>query len=1288
MKRRKILWKSCVLLLCLCGGWQTLVRPNGIRPQSSGARPYVQGAGKLLPGGLVGLEPRKAGAGPVLARKPVVSYARLPLSFEANQGQTDKTVRFLSRGRGYGLFLTGDEAVLELQDSGFRSHDSGDPFGGVLGLQRATDNGPRTRANGRRTTNNILRLKLLNANQTATVTGAHELPGKVNYLLGNDPKKWRTNVPTYAEVRYRNVYPGIDLVYYGNQGGQLEYDFVVAPGADPSSILLAIDTSGYVIRKQRAAGNGQSKIDSNGDLVVHMNGEDEVRFHNPLVYQPDAGSTLVSRYSPLVEAHYVLTVSHQVRFALGPYDPTKPLIIDPTLTYSTYPGGSGPDAGYHIAVDSSGSAYVTGYTTSPDFPMLTPFQSTNKSTGGTAFVAKLNAAGSALVYSTYLGGSVSEQGNAIAVDSSGSAYVAGSTCSSDFPTVYPLQASLKGACDGFVAKLNATGSGLVYSTYLGGSGSVASGATYNDMAVGIAVDTSRHAYVTGTTYSSDFPTVNPLQATLLGSASAFLSKLDTSGSTLVYSTYLVGGSGASIAVDSSGNAYATGTAGASTYPTGNLLLGPGGDHDVFVCKVNAAGSAFVYFTYLGGSLSDFGSAIAVDSSGNAYVTGQTGSSDFPLVNPVQSTLKCQFPGDAFVAKLNAAGSALIYSTYLGGSGRGQCTILENVNGDGGTGIAADSSGNAYVTGWTYSTDFPTVSPIQANNNSACGTTAFVASLNAAGTALAYSTYLGGSGCLDWGRGIAVDASGSAYVTGWTQSRDFPTVNPLQPSNNTGSGDSTAFVAMISSSPPLTLSTASLDFGNVIANTTSPEKTVTVTNVSGASISLTSITANSDFALMATPTSCPYSGGQVAAGTTCPIFVTFTPTATNTRTGTLTVTYTGQGSPQTVALSGTGIVAAANVSPNSLSFSGQNVGTSSAPQTVTLTNPGSVALSVSNVAISSGWTQGNDCLPSVAANFSCTVEISFQPTALGPQTGSLTVTDYAGNSPQTVNLSGTGLAPAVSLSATTLSFAGQEVTTTSSPQTLTLTNTGTGTLIPLIVTVSGDFAQSNTCAGSVAAGNSCTINVTFTPNATGTRNGTLKLTDNASDSPQTASLTGTGEDFTLAVPNGYSSSATVPAGQAATYTLTVVGEGGFNQPVALACGGYPTESTCVVSPNSVVPGNNFSVIITTTATTAHAPPTLPLPHFPRPHVLLVPAALLACLAWAIRASRRGKASRWALYLPLGAGLLLVLALAGCGGSPAITQYGTPAGSYTVTLTGTAGAGSAAVSHTLKLTLNVS
>jgi uncharacterized repeat protein (TIGR01451 family) len=570
----------------------------------------------------------------------------------------------------------------------------------------------------------VVRMRLAAARATATMAAMDELPGRVNYFIGNDPKKWQTNIRTYAKVRSRNVYRGVDLVYYGNQQ-QLEYDFVVAPGADPKVIRFKIDA-------QDSAGKSeQPRLDADGDLVLG-HAADEIRFRKPVVYQP------AMQGKDSVEGHYALK-NNEIGFEVAAYDHRRPLIIDPGVLYSTYLGGFGDDYGAAIAADSSGNAYVTGETSSLKFPHSPgALQGTNHG-GHDAFVVKLNAAGSALIYSTYLGGSSNDGGHGIAVDASGSAYVTGLTVSGDFPTVNPLQLTSHGV-DAFVAKLNADGSALVYSTYLGGSGS--------DGGSGIAVDASGNAYVTGGTGSTDFPTVNPLQ------------------------------------------------------PTNH------GGGDAFVLKLNAAGSALVYSTYLGGSGYDGGSHIAVDTGGNAYVAGGSQSTDFPTVNPLQPTNHGNL--NAFVAKLNASGSALVYSTYLGGSGS---------NFDAADGIAVDAGGNAYVVGFTSSTDFPTVDPLmpqfQGGNYDA-----FVAKLNADGSALVYSTYLGGSNS-DVGQAIAVDGSGNIYVTGYTNSTNFPTAYPLEPNYH---AQNDAFVVKIVAAAPA----ADLQITNSAPSTVTSGSTLTYT----------------------------------------------------------------------------------------------------------------------------------------------------------------------------------------------------------------------------------------------------------------------------------------------------------------------------------------------------------------------------------------------------------------------------------------------------------------------------
>jgi hypothetical protein len=718
---------------------------------------------------------------PKAQAKILDSYGKLPLSFEANHGQTDSRVKFLSRTSGYSLFLTEDEAVLALSGKDAKTKVK------IVGM--ASKPQSRTALKG-----GVLRMKLRNANPAAKVSGVDELSGTSNYFIGNDPAKWRTSVPTYAKVKYDGIYSGIDLVYYGNQR-QLEYDFIVAPKADPHRIQFDVRGAERVRREK------------NGDLVLKM-GEDEIRWHKPVVYQEEDGA------KQLIAARYAITGTNRVGFKLAKYDASRPLYIDP-LIYSTYLGGSNYDQGYGIAVDSLGNAYVTGATESPNFPITSgAFQTAcnggyNCNVDGDAFVTKLNPTGSALVYSTYLGGSGTDQGFGIAVDSSGDVYVTGITNSPDFPLVNALQPTYGGGpYDAFVTKLNPTGSALVYSTYLGGSA--------QDQGQAIAVDSSGNAYVTGMGLT-DFPiTPGAFQTTCCG---AFVSKLNPAGSALVYSTYLGGSAGATglgIAVDSSGNAYVTGHTDSTDFPLMNPLQPTygGGAYDAFVTMLNPAGAALVYSTYLGGSGDDDGYGIAVDSLGNAYVTGQTSSPNFPTTpgafkttcNPVYN---CAQYSDAFVTKFNPAGSALVYSTYLGGS-----------SAEIGFGITVDSSGNAYVTGSTTSIDFPTMNPLQPSNGG--GWDAFVTKLNPTGSALLYSTYLGGSG-YDYGLGIAVDSAGNAYVTGWTWSTDFPTMNPVQP---TFGGGIDAFVSKIGSLLSSTTTIASSSNPSVVGQSVTFTATVT------------------------------------------------------------------------------------------------------------------------------------------------------------------------------------------------------------------------------------------------------------------------------------------------------------------------------------------------------------------------------------------------------------------------------------------------------------------------------
>jgi len=734
-------------------------------------------------------------------------FGRLPLSFETNQGQTDTRVRFLAHTQDGTLFLTPSEAVFSMSLP-------------VKSVQRSMRQNSAKRQTMRRTTQIAVRMQMAGANPKATLLQQQPLAGRINYFLGRDPGKWQQGVPTFGRVGFHNVYPGVDLVYYGNQK-HLEYDFVVAPHADPQQIKLHF------------AGAQGVRIDTAGDLTVRTQGR-ELKWRKPTVYQQDASG----KHAVTAQFRLKRLPNGQagVRFALGHYDPARPLIIDPVLLYSTYLGGNtgighDGDAAKSIAVDGNGSAYIVGYTHSLDFPTTSgAFQSTRSvaETYPAAFVTKLNPTGTAVVYSTYLSGtdSFGSFASGIAIDSNGNAYVTGQTYSNDFPTTegaFQRVMQIPGSNFGnsFVTKLNPTGSALVYSTYLGGGGGKPG---FGDSATGIAIDSSGNAYITGNAYSTNFPTtpgavqrVN--NAAVNQNSNPFVTKLNSTGTALLYSTYL-GGSTFDfvfgIAIDGSGSAYIAGATNSPNFPTtpGAFQSAKQGGQfaqNAFVTKLNPSGTALVYSTYLGGSsgtssIGDEATAIVIDSSGNAYIAGSTSSQDFPTtpgalqrVNRAATGTDSRSNSSAFVTKLNATGTALIYSTFLGGTPPGA----------GVTGIVIDAHGSAYVTGQTSSSDFPTTpGAFQRVIKSDTGNL-FLSRLNPAGTALLYSTYLGGSfrglgTDTVWGdgaTGIAIDRSGNAYVLGRVYSTDFPTTpGAFQATNHASAGSTNGTVTKLSPIP--------------------------------------------------------------------------------------------------------------------------------------------------------------------------------------------------------------------------------------------------------------------------------------------------------------------------------------------------------------------------------------------------------------------------------------------------------------------------------------------------------
>jgi hypothetical protein len=763
-----------------------LLANNRMSRAGNAARRSLAGAMTLLALGAAAVNPGAPSG-------PGGSWS-LPVAFEANHGQAAAPFRFIANGRGCAFLLAPDEAVIALARSeagrSFFAERRGNP-------DLMTTTAIRT-----------VGLHLAGANPRASSTGLEALPGRVNYFLGSDPAAWHAGVPMFAKARFREVYPGVDVVYYGHDR-QLEFDFIVAPGADAAPLAFEI------------TGADEVRVEANGDLVMKLGGE-ALRQHKPVAYQTVDGVRVA------VESRYRLAGTARVELQLGRYDRARPLVIDPVFSYATYFGGSVDERAWDIAVDKvSGEAYIAGETTSAQLAGAVQAAGTNgvygggTTAGGDAFVAKLNSNGTSVVWLTYLGGNSHDGALGVAVDAAGCAYVTGFTGSTNFPTVGALGTNIHGnpitttnihgdviafwgyPLDGFVTKLDTNGTlsaSGAYSAFLGGDGV--------DEGIGIAVDSTGAAYVTGLTESTNLPTTNALQASFGGTQDAFVAKVRPDGSAFEYLTYLGGTNtdrGDGIAVDGAGYAYVTGFTTSSNFWSTNVVLGIAAVQpqiniasntvttnivlfaDAFVVKLYPDGSLF-YSTFLGGSNGDYGFRIATDAAGNAYVTGSTYSGDFPVstTNLSGAVWTNQAGANVFATKVAPdGGSNWLYSVSFGGSGD-----------DRGWDLAVSPLGDLTIVGATTSTNFPVLTntvPAGGSTTNNGAQDAFIAGLTADGSALAYSFYYGGQGS-DLAYGVKLDSLGNLYIAGETSSTNLFVRNALQPAF--GGGTSDAFVAKL------------------------------------------------------------------------------------------------------------------------------------------------------------------------------------------------------------------------------------------------------------------------------------------------------------------------------------------------------------------------------------------------------------------------------------------------------------------------------------------------------------
>jgi hypothetical protein len=1145
---------------------------------------------------------------------------QLPLSFESNQEQLSSDARFLAVGRGFSAQFKEHETDLLLSAQA-----------------QATD---------------LVRISMQNSSRDVTVTAESRLPGTVNYIIGNDSNKWRTALPTFERLRYADVYHGVDLIYYGSQD-RLEFDFQVSPGADPNCIQMRFD------------GIQSMKMDHDGNLVLTA-AAGQIKFQTPVIYQ--LAKNGVKEY---VEGSFALLANNTVGFSIADYDRAKPLIIDPILNYSTYIGANANATG--IAVDQNGEAYLVGTTTSI-FPTtsgsLHPGPVTLSASQSRVFVSKFNSTGTALLYSTYLSGSVAEQGNGIALDSNGDALVVGCTWSSDFPiTTGAFQTkNYTSQYTGFVAELNSTGTALIYSTYLGGS--------TQSCVNHVALDATGNAYLTGYTLDTDFPvsprafmTTAPAKGAT-NTITAFVSKLNPTGTALVYSTYLGGewyDYATSITADSAGEAYVGGTTSSNNFPVtqGALQATREGSNRQagFVTKLNASGSALVYSTFLNGNFIDSVNAITVDRSGNAYATGSTESSDFPVTaGAFQSTIGISGFGysqtNAFLSELNSTGSSLLYSTFLGG-GISQGALADE--GDEAYGIALDEQGMAYLDGTACTIDFPiTVGALEPQNlagelGAQC--TSFLTKMNPSpNTPLLYSTFFGGTGNTDpddyanaeVANALALDPSGNAYLTGYTESIDFPVTYGVYETPFNGASQE-VFVAEFNASEMKSL----------------PIPTVTLTSNQSPVLYGQSVTF--------TATVQPASGSNPPTGYLGFDFYSYRQMSDIDGTG------VGFGPWTTVALDGTGV---ATFTTSSLNDSQTQVNAIYLGDANNAPASGTMTQSVTYIQTKTAVTESVNNVPyGTEVTFTFTVTDQFSNPASG-------VVMYSFGSQAgfvTLDSNGQGTWSESTLPVGTNTIAAkflQPVGYASSSGTVNLIitalgNTPTPTFAPPAGTYTSaqqvTFEDSNSAAtvyfttdGStplVGTSNSLPVGFVVSVNNTETLNAVAVAPGyNPSDMASalyTVNLPA--PDFSISL---FPQTMSLNAGDSGNTTVSVGGMNGFVQSVSFACSGLPTGVTCAFSPTQVTGTGETVMTITTSSSAAFHTNSRPV--FPESALAVVLFCMHICLLIATGA----------------AGLSL---LSGCGSGGSSYVPPTTPQSVTSVISVTASAGS--LSHSTNFFLTV-